>query len=1023
MQKRTKSLRWQIFILMAVIAIVECVVLISVVFLSGVFTQLDAEAFRFFGNDAAERALSLDNKTGLLIRNITNAANAFSADGQSIAREAGVALQDVYQDDELYQTLVAQNTSHLLEFLNGNAVSGAFFILNGSNAHKTDPNAHSAVYIRNSAPGVQVDSNDNLQLEVGPIAVSREYSITVSNQWALDMDVPGGGNGAFYHNPIAACMQYPHSETVRYGYWSPPGTILSGNPPGICYTLPILDRAGRPCGVIGFEIALSFFVSDYFSTTNLPYSSSFFAITSGSDQALDTRWIISGNPAAQELLGPSSTLRMTPVSGTDLYQADIPSLGEMYCSVHVLTMYSKNSPFASNQWILTGMVQKSVLNETSTRIRNMLFTSMAITIGVAFVAIFLLTVLSTRKISGLSEYINGLSPGSTDIELAPTNLREIDELTTAVVRLNRRVNENAKVTSKMMELTQLPLGGFEVADDMDTVTLTEYIYELLHLNKEEPVSKEDWRRIYAELVATPAEGYADVYRYDSADMDRIRYGDVLPTAEGVLLKQEQEADGEDTYHYIEPPEQRQKWLRIIEAPTSSGTVGMILDVTVDIEELMRLAHELDYDALTHLYNRTAFKREAFKKIKRTPGKVGAMIFSDLDNLKYINDTFGHEMGDKLITTASDMFRRFSESGGIVARISGDEFAIFLYGLDSKAEVMGIVRKLQQEFQGTCLTTPDGTKHKISYSSGVAWYPDDSTDVADLLKLSDYAMYEAKHSEKGSLLEFNDSASEKNAEAVKGRKELIRLLEGNCFTFAFQPVVDLRSAEIYGYEALMRSEIEYFKAPEDIIAAARAHSRLGQLESAVIMKALYIVQRNISTVGHRMVFINSGSSQCLSERECDTIRHIYKDILGNIIMEVTEAENDDPQKMETKLNMLRELGIRIALDDFGGGYSNETRIVAMQPNIVKIDIPLIQGLHDDTEKQKLVSGLVTFCHVRGIKVAAEGVETEADLTAVIRMGMDYAQGMLLGEPQFGFETLSGAVRDMLLELQDRNAEES
>lgn len=1018
MQKRTKSLRGQIFLLMAVIAIVECVVLISVVFLTGVFTELDAEAFRFFNNDASERVLSLDNKTGLLIRNITSEATAVSTDAQAIAEEAGVPLDELYMHDELYQSLAEKCTQHLIEFLNGNSVSGAYFVLNGSNTRKEDGEAHSAVYIRDSAPGVQENENENLQLEVGPIAVSKSYGITVSNHWSLDMQIPAGKNSSFYHNPIAACIEYPHSETVRYGYWSPPGSVLPSNPEGVAYSLPLLDRRGNPCGVVGFDIALSFYTTDYFSNTNLPYSSSFFAITSGNDQELDTSWVIPGNPMAQAYLTPDVALSITPVQDTGLYETRIENLGEMYCSVNELNMYSKNSPFFDEHWILTGMVQQSVLNETSTRIRNMLFTSMAITLVVAFFAITFLTAFSTRKISGLSAYIDRLDP-QTDIQLAPTNLREIDELTTAIVRLNKRINDNAKVTSKMMELTQLPLGGFEVDEDLGSVTLTEFIYELLHMDKSVRLTAEQWHKIYEKLTEKPAEGYADVYHYTAADLEGIRYGNVLPATEDVFLKQVREADGEDVYYYLDAPEQRQKWLRIIEAPTENGTVGMILDVTVDIEEMMRLAHELDYDALTHLYNRTAFKREAFKKIKSTPDKVGAMIFSDLDNLKYVNDTFGHEMGDKLITTASDMFRRFVQSGGIVARISGDEFAIFLYGFDSRDEIMGIVNRVREEGKKEHLLTPDGTKHDISYSSGVAWYPEDSTDVSDLLKLSDYAMYEAKHSDKGkgSLFEYSQQDYEKNAHMLKDREEIARLIDEGRFHFAFQPIVALDTREIYGYEALLRSELEYFSTPEEILAAARAQSRLGQLESAVIMKALFVVKRHIETIGGRKIFINSGSNQCLSERETDTIRHVYKDILDNIVMEITEAENDDPQKMDLKLDMFRNLGVQIALDDFGAGYSNETRIVAMNPNIVKIDIPLIQGVHSDTAKQKLIANLVAFCHAGGIKVAAEGVETESDLETVIRLNMDYAQGILLGAPEFGFEPLSQSAIDILRKLDE------
>lgn len=1012
MQKRTTSLRGQIFSLMAVIAVMECVVLLLSVFLSGVFTELDAEAFRFFGNDAQERAQSLDSKTGLLIRNITTEVNAFSRDAQEIAEQSDTDLERLYLQDELYGEVVEKCTIHLIEFLNGNAVSGAFFILNGSNAHKDNPHAHSGVYLRDSAPGEQEDSNRNLQLEMGLMAVAKEYGITAAPRWTLDMNLAQVSEAGFYINPIAAAMQYPRSETVRYGYWSPPGTVLPGTPESISYTLPLLDKAGKPFGVMGFEIALSFYTTDYFTTSNLPYSNSFFAVSSGNNEVLDTSWIIPGGPTAHMHLAPGENLPIEEVPDTGgLYQTTLDDMGEMYCAVHPLTMYSKNSPFVNEEWILVGMVQKSVLNETSAQIRNVLFISMAVTLGVAFVAVFLLTFVSTRKISRLSKYINMLSPG-TEIPPAPTQLREIDELTAAVVRLNKRVNAGAKVTSKMMELTQLPLGGFEVAEDMDAVTLTEYIYQLLRLDRRAPVSKEKWHEIYKELTSRPAEGYADVYQYDASNLKKLRYGDVLPTAQDILLGQAPETDSEDVYHYAETSDDRQKWLRIIEAPTDNGSVGMILDVTADIEELMRLAHELDYDALTHLYNRTAFKREAFKKIKDDPGKVGALIFSDLDNLKYVNDTFGHEMGDKLITSASDMFRRFAEYGGIVARISGDEFAIFLYGFKSKDEILRIVDALREEYEQSYLLTPDGAKQKISFSSGVAWYPEDSEDIADLLKLSDYAMYEAKHTNKGSIFEFNENAHLKNAEMIEAREKITKLIDESRFHFDFQPIVDLRTDEIYGYEALLRSELPYFTSPEDILAAARTQSRLSQLESAVIMKALFVVSRNMDVIGSRKIFINSGSGQRLSDREIDTIRHIYRDILPQIILEITEAENNDPQQMAHKLRVIRELGIHVALDDFGEGYANETRIVAMQPNIVKLDIPLIQGMHEDAEKQHTIENLVVFCHGRGIRVSAEGVEKEEDLRTAMRLGMDYAQGLLLGKPHAEFRTLSERAHEAL-----------
>lgn len=1027
MRKRTKSLRWQLFGLMAAIAIVECVVLILSVALSGVFRELDAEAYRFFSNDSAERAHSLDAEAGRLIHNLTSTATAISSDAQDECAKVGVGFTQAYTHDELFAEICDTSTAHLIEFMNNNAVSASFIILNGSNADKTSTDRHSAVYIRDSAPSVLGADRKNLQLEVGPTAIARKYTIAVANKWSLDM--PVAANAPYYDNPVDACTEFPRSELVRYGYWSPPGVILPGTAECISYTVPLVDTIGKPCGVVGFEISLAFFTKEYISATNIPYQGSFFAVTSGHGTEIDTGWVIPGTPSAAEYLRAGDTIHLEPVTGTDVYQATLEDVGAVYCSLNELTMYSKNSPFFDQQWYMVGMVQQSVLNEVSSRISTMLITTMLATLGVAFLAIFLLTLVSTRKIVGLSAYINELGPGS-DIKFVKTDLREIDDLTSAVERLNRRINDSLKVTSKMMELTQLPLGGFEVANDLDNVMLTEYIYRLLHLNEAEPVTKDEWRRLYAELTAHPADGYSDVYRYDADRVSALRYNSVLHATEHMMMRQVGASDdADDLYQFNAPPEERQKWLRIIEAPTDNGSVGMILDATADIDEVMRLAHELDYDALTRLYNRNAFKREAFKKITQDPDKVGAMIFSDLDNLKHINDTYGHQMGDKLITTAADMFREFVDYGGIVARMSGDEFAIFLYGYDTQEEILRIIRKLYKGFKKRYFKTPDGETQYLSCSSGIAWYPANSRDVADLLKLSDYAMYEAKQSRKGTIIELNGKYLELNEESdmeyndTQNRaEELRRLIRGRDFRFRYQPIVDLHTAKIYGYEAFMSPQSDIYTTPGEILAAARAESMLGPLESALVLKILDVTQQDLGIIGDRKIFVNSIPGQRLSDDDWDIVRDDYSEILSHIVMEVTEAENDDLDAMLIKLRKLRRMGIPVAIDDFGQGYSNEVRIIAMQPTIIKIDLELIRNLHADMEKQRIVRDLIDFAHAQGVKVAAEGVEMEMELETVVRFGMDYAQGFFIGRPNFEFQELSEPVEHLLNDLRGEDDEE-
>lgn len=992
--------------MMAAIAIVEGIVLFLTVTLSGVFTELDAEAFRFFSNDATERAASLDGNTGRLIRSATNAATSLSGRAQELADAAGVPLQEVYLDDDACTQILEDCSSYLFEFLNGNAVSAAFFMLNGSNTHKTDGSAHSAVYIRDSSPAVTNPDSKNLQLEVGPLAIARENTMAVATGWAPDLQIPDGPEAAYYANPIEACTEYPRSELVRYGYWTPLAVIIPGTQAGISYTLPITDAKGKPCGVMGFEISLPFFISEYFSSTNLPYQGSFFAITSGTGDELDTSWIIPGSPTADAYLQPDSAIAIRPVSGTDVYETDIDGLGSMYCTVNELTMYSRNSPFADQRWLLTGMVAQSVLNETSTRISTLLLTTMAVTLGAAFVAIFLLTFLSTRKIAGLSQYVNELEPGS-DIQFVRTDLREIDELTAAVESLNRRVNDSLKVTSKIMELSQLPLGGYEVSDDMDAVMVTEYITRLLHLKEGERVTRQQWSALFSELTSRPADGYPDVYRYDAG---RLR-----------------SCAGSSTHSGIGQPEGELKWLRIIEAPTETGTVGMILDVTGDVDERMRLAHELDYDALTHLYNRNAFQREASRKISAAPDRVGAMIFADLDNLKGINDTYGHQAGDKLITTAADMFRLCREYGGVAARISGDEFAIFLHGYDSQEDIRGIIRKLYTDFNEANFETPDGRIHWIRCSSGVAWYPEDSQNVAELLKLSDGAMYGAKQSRKGTVVERNgrllaagDGPQAEGDQVPEEVSELVRMIDERRFSFDYQPVVSLHTGQIYGYETLISPQSSLYGTPAEMLAAAQAQHLLGPLESAMVAATLQVAQASLSALGGRKLFVSSVPWQGLSQREWDVLAIRYADVLPHLIMEISEAENDDLETMVAKLRELRRFNIPVAIDHFGQGFSNELRMIAMRPAIVKLEGGLVQQLSADEERQGAVRDLVAFAHAQGVRVAAEGIETDAELECAVRFGMDYAQGPLLGQPQPGLQKLAEHTGDMLRRLTDPGA---
>lgn len=633
--------------------------------------------------------------------------------------------------------------------------------------------------------------------------------------------------------------------------------------------------------------------------------------------------------------------------------------------------------------VLSGIFNTS--GETTKSMRFYILLGIILVTIICLLCVLLFAFISMRKIPSIAKHLSSL-PQLTQARLGPTGLKEIDELSSAVEKLNKNAIASSQTMAKVLKMTLLPIGYFEVTDESENVMLTEFIYKILHRELDSVVSKSDWDTIYEQLTSLPAEGYSNIYRY----VDKNTYDN--------------------------------RWLRIMKTDTDTGCVGVMLDVTKDIEEHRRLVHELDYDTLTHLYNRTAFKREANMKLSAAPSKIGAMIFTDIDNLKYINDTFGHDMGDRLIIKAGEMFREFAAYGGVVSRISGDEFAIYIHGFDDKKAAIDFILAQFKRNENYSLKTTDGHWHRIRSSSGVAWYPEDSDNITNLLKLADFAMYEAKHTQKGRLLEFNGESYKQNSYLLENREAINRLLDEGLIRFAFQPILDLRTGTIYAYEALMRPLLDNFKSPMEIISVAEAQSKLGQLERLVMFVALQTVVENLERLGNARIFINSIPSQVLNDDDMTLLRRSFGSVVDNVVIEITEEENNSPQKLKYKVDRVRELGVKLAIDDFGSGYSNELRILSISPDIVKIDMGMIQGICDDNDKQRLVKNIVSFCHSKNISVVAEGVEDLGDLEEIIRLDLDFVQGYYTGKPQFEFARISRDMTEQIIMLnKDRAAD--
>lgn len=977
--KKTWTLRRQLNILLALIVIFQSLALIVALWVSHVFFMLDAEAFRLLNNTTETRAQTFDSSIGQMIGHMAKETVNLNTELVQLAKQSGTSPENLYLDDALYNQAALKASDSLVSILKQNHVTGAYFILNGSNADKQNSAAHSAVYIRNTTPDVR--ESTNYLLEIGPTAVSKQYQMATSIRWNLDMRADQEVDAFdFYEKPIWASTQFKGAEMERYGYWSTPKDILNDNQQVVCYTMPILDADGNGYGVVGIEIAIPYFTQYYLPDSDLLYHNSFYVIAGMHENALDFKWFIPGGVLAKTYLKSNTQLPLKEVKEDGIFETSLDKLGSMVSSVRELKVYSENSPFVEQNWTLACLVPSNVLRENSVSVREKLVYSIIVTTALAFTAVFVLVYFFTRKISRLSKYVRNLTPYD-EIHFNPTGMREVDDLTTAVQLLNQSLMNVSKTTSKILELSLLPIGGYEVLNNTKHVILTDFLYWLLHVDPCSPIAKEDWRLFYNKLTQFPMKDHEDIYEYYDEYTNNLL------------------------------------WLRILEAKQPTGVVGVVLDVTADIEENRRLANELDYDALTQLFSNMALKREVNRKLKEKPDTIGAMIFIDLDNLKYINDNFGHDVGDRLIIRASEIFRYFEQYQGIVSRISGDEFAVYLHGYEDQDAIRKMIKNMYDYSETFCLNTSDGTCNRIRFSSGVAWYPQDANNVTDLLKLSDFAMYEAKNKEKGRLFEFNREYYQQMSYLLENREAINRLLDEQLICFAFQPIVDLKTGEIIGYEALMRSLLDNFKNPMEILAVAAAQSKLAQLERLIILMAFQTIEENLHEIGDRKIFVNSISSQRLNDEDHLMVESRYRHIFKSIVIEVTEDESKNPNILSEKVNHIRENGMQIAVDDFGTGYSNEVRILSLLPDIIKIDMEMIQGIHSNGDKRNLVANLVEFCHNKGVKVVAEGIEESVDMATVVEIGVDYVQGFYIGLPIFGFAKTDERLKKEILDLQN------
>ena len=410
-----------------------------------------------------------------------------------------------------------------------------------------------------------------------------------------------------------------------------------------------------------------------------------------------------------------------------------------------------------------------------------------------------------------------------------------------------------------------------------------------------------------------------------------------------------------------------------------------------------------YDSLTKLPNRTLFMNKLNDQLELVYSKSakGAVFFIDLDNFKNINDTMGHDYGDKLLVHLAKQFENLIDEKDTICRLGGDEF-IILHPYVKESELEYYAKRFLDLFNKTLNI---GNKQMfITASIGVALYPKDGTDTNTILKNADSAMYKAKELGKNRFILFDPQMYLKLERKTCIERILRSAIENNELSINYQPQYDAQKNEIFGFEALLRlnSKELGFISPLEFISVAEECGYITKISKWVINESC---KQSVKWLNRGYKFksmsINISSVDIQQSDFLESIKDILKStgINPNIIeLEITETVL--MQSLDSSVNILEKLmdmGIRIALDDFGTGYSSLNYLGRIPISTLKIDKSFIDNITSSKKKESMINNIIQMAHSMDLKVVAEGVETKEQLSILKDRDCNYIQGYYFSKP--------------------------
>lgn len=435
-------------------------------------------------------------------------------------------------------------------------------------------------------------------------------------------------------------------------------------------------------------------------------------------------------------------------------------------------------------------------------------------------------------------------------------------------------------------------------------------------------------------------------------------------------------------------------------------VSIGLDVTESKKYEEDIKYLAFYDKLTGLPNKTLLELEVGNLISGESDISFAISFAiayiDIDNFKYINETFGHQVGDKFLKYIGEVFKSKIESPNFAARVSGDKFAIVISDFKSSDEVAQYIESIKNCLGKTWIS--DNYQFFIAMSVGIVFFPYDGKDINTLLKNAEIAMYTAKQRGKNQTVIYSKDLQKRSEWHINMANKIQAGMDSQEFTLFYQPQFNLDTNEIVGAEALIRWKHlnEQFISPEKFIPIAEITGQIFKLELWIFETALKQKQEwEAKGLGRISISINLSAKTLNSIENFEKLEELFDSYnidYSKVCIEITEtAIISNVVPLVDKLNRLKKRGIKIALDDFGTGYSSLTYLKQLPIDIIKLDRDFIKLISDCERTSLIVKSILNLAKDLKYKVVAEGIESQEQLECLKNYGCENGQGFLLSKP--------------------------